>query len=414
MNASILEAARIQMARRGRQLSGILATDGYRGLINRARSKAADWLRPSDLVWPLFPEDAIAADLSRPPAVRRRWAEPGDPLFVNWVMSPPGIGSGGHTTIFRILNYLQRHGYSNRIYFYNPYGADLKYYEGIVRNYYGFGSEVGDVRDGMADADAIVATAWPSAYAVYNSRCAGKRFYFVQDYEPYFHPVSTQSVLAENTYRMGFQGIAAGRWLAEKLSRDFGMETDFFPFGCDTAQYRRNPASRRPGVAFYARFGTPRRAVELGLLALELFAKRHPQVELHLFGEDLGRLPFEFVNHGPTTPARLNEIYNRCFAGLSLSLTNVSLVPHEMLAAGCIPVVNDAEHNRMVLDNPYVQYADATPHALAAALEAVMNRPDFETVSQEGAASVGPMSWDLSGAAVDAILRRTLDTHAGL
>jgi hypothetical protein len=42
-----------------------------------------------------------------------------------------------------------------------------------------------------------------------------------------------------------------------------------------------------------------------------------------------------------------------------------------MLAAGCIPIVNDAEHNRVVLDYPHVRYTPATPHALAAALEVV-------------------------------------------
>jgi hypothetical protein len=414
MNASILEAARIEMARRSRQLGGILATDGYQGLINRARRKAADWLRPSTLVWPVFPEDVIAADLSRPPLIRVRRAEPGDPILVNWVMSPPSAGSGGHTTIFRILNYLQRHGYRNRIYFYDTYGSDLKYYENIVREYYGFTSEIGDMRKGMPDADAVIATAWPSAYAVYNARSAGKRFYFVQDYEPYFHPVSSSSVFAENTYRMRFHGIAAGRWLAEKLSQDFGMEADFFPFGCDSARYRRDPSSARSGVAFYARFGTPRRAVELGLLALELFAKRHPHVELHLFGQQLGRLPFKFINHGSTTPDRLNEIYNRCFAGLSLSLTNVSLVPYEMLASGCIPIVNDAENNRMVLDNPYIQYAQPTPHALVGALEAAMCRPDFETLSIQGAGSVSSTSWETAGAIVDDVLRRALSSSPEL
>lgn len=39
-------------------------------------------------------------------------------------------------------------------------------------------------------------------------------------------------------------------------------------------------------------------------------------------------------------------------AGLTLSLTTVSLVPLEMLAAGFIPVVNDADHSRIVLANP--------------------------------------------------------------
>lgn len=408
INAPILRAAGVEMARRSRQLGGILTTSGYRGLINRVRTKASEWIRPSDLVWPLFPEDAIAADLSRPPIVRARRAKLTEPILVNWVMSPPGIGSGGHTTIFRIIRYLEQHGYRNRIYFYNPLGGDLEYCRGIVHDFYGCASEIADVGEGMIDADAIVATAWPSAYAVYNSRSAGQRFYFVQDYEPYFHPVSTYSLLAENTYRMKFHGITAGPWLAGKLSRDFGMEADFFPFGCDTNRYRRDPSALRSGVAFYARLGTPRRAVELGLLALEVFAKRHPNVELHLFGQDLGKLPFRYVNHGNTTPDRLNEIYNRSFAGLCLSLTNVSLVPYEMLASGCIPIVNDAEHNRMVLDNPHVQYASPTPRAVADVLETVMKRADLEAESARGAASVILTPWETAGAAVDAILRRTL------
>ena len=95
----------------------------------------------------------------------------------------------------------------------------------------------------MADAHAVVATGWPSAYAVYNARCAGKRFYFVQDYEPYFEPVGANSVLAENTYRMGFHAITAGQWLAEKLSREFGMKADYFP-----VRMRYLPLSSRPDL----------------------------------------------------------------------------------------------------------------------------------------------------------------------
>ncbi|WP_018099685.1 hypothetical protein [Sinorhizobium meliloti] len=306
------------------------------------------------------------------------------------------------------MDYLQARGYTNRLYFYDPFRGDHKYYEALFRKHYGINCEVGNVRAGMVDAHAVVATNWPSAYAVYNARTAGKRFYFVQDYEPYFYPASTNSVLAENTYRMGLHGITAGRWLADKLSHEFGMEADHFPFGCDTARYFPDPSAKRSGVVFYARAATPRRAVELGLLALELFAKRHPHIELHLFGADIGGLPFKFVNHGVVTPEELNEIYNHCLAGLSLSLTNVSLVPHEMLACGCIPVVNDDHRNRVVLDNPYVRYAPLTPHSLAAALEAVVNMHDVEALSRRAAASMLSTSWDTAGAMVDAVFRRAL------
>lgn len=410
MTASVLSAARLQIGRRRRQFSDILATDGYRGIVHRARSKASDWLRPRQVVWQVFPADVLAADLARPLAAAVPKVVQGRPIEVNWVIGAAGPGSGGHTTAYRIVKYLQGKGYTNRVYFYDPFGGDQTYYEAIARDHYGLTCEIGNVRDGMVDAHAVIATDWPSAYAVYNARSCGKRFYFVQDYEPFFYPVGTNSVLAENTYRMGFHGITAGPWLAEKLSREFGMATDCFPFGCDTVRYRCDPSSKRSGVAFYARTGTPRRAVELGLLAFELFAKRQPDVELHFFGERIGDLPFNFVNHGLVTPARLNEIYNRCFAGLALSLTNVSLVPHEMLASGCIPIVNDAGHNRMVLDNPHVRYASPTPHALASAMEAVVTVPNFETVSRQAAESVVSASWDDAGAAVDAALRRALGT----
>lgn len=406
--ASLFSQARLQIGRRGRQVSDILATDGYRGVIRRVRLKAADWIRPRNVVWDVPPEDVIAADLSMPRVAMVKEIVPGEPIVVNWVMGAANPGSGGHTTVSRIIKCLQERGYENRVYLHDPFGGDHRYYQTIARDYYGLTCEIGDVRAGMADAHAVVATNWSSAYTVFNARCSGKRFYFVQDYEPFFYPVGTNSMLAENTYRMGFHGLTAGRWLAEKLSREFSMEADYFPFGCDTARYCRDPLAKRSGVAFFARACTPRRGFELGLLALELFARRHPHVELHFFGERVGNLPFKFIDHGIVPPARLNEIYNRCYAGLSLSLTNVSLVPHEMLAAGCIPIINDADHNRIVLDNPYVRYVPATPHSLAAALEAVVSMPDFDAVSRKAAESVVSASWDDAGAAVDAAFRRAL------
>ena len=101
------------------------------------------------------------------------------------------------------------------------------------------------------------------------------------------------------------------------------------------------------------------------------------------------------------TPQQLNQLYNRCVAGLVLSATNVSLVPHEMLAAGCIPVVNDAEHNRVVLDNSEIIYAvrlRSSSHALCALAE----RPLASRLAaaEAAAASVQDSSWDDAGAAV--------------
>jgi len=83
-----------------------------------------------------------------------------------------------------------------------------------------------------------------------------------------------------------------------------------------------------------------------------------------------------------------------------------------MLAAGCIPVVNDTVQVRTDLDNAFVYYAPPYPQALAAQLESVIATPDFESLSAAAAASVHTTTWDEAGATVDAILHRSLQESA--
>jgi glycosyltransferase involved in cell wall biosynthesis len=192
------------------------------------------------------------------------------------------------------------------------------------------------------------------------------------------------------------------------------MAADHFDFGRDQV-YALDPAlppEARTGICFYSRPDTPRRAFELGVMALDLFAARHPDVDIHLYGISAKELPFRAVDHGLLTPEQLNALYNRCTAGLVLSATNVSLVPHEMLAAGCIPVVNDAEHNRVVLDNDEVAYSPATPFELADALCALVERPLVErsAAAESAAVSVQGTSWDHAG---DAVVRIVQDLVTG-
>ena len=400
--------AQSQLGRRYRQLRDIWRIEGAPGVSDRMRRVSSDLLAPKSMTMPVRRIDVMKADLSLPFQPELVSAVTDDPLLVNWVMAPPSPGSGGHTTLFRILNYLEAHGYQNRVYFYDVYRGDHSYYRSIVQDYYHFHGQVTSVDDGMQDAHVVMATGWPSAYPVFNSTCAGKRFYFVQDYETYFHSVGALSLLAENTYRMGFHAITAGKWLAVKLKEEFGMGADSFEFGCDTSAYHCLPDTKRTGLVFYARPDAARRGFELGLMAMELFARRHPEIDLHFYGDTMGSLPFRIINHGRTTPEKLNQIYNQCYAGLSLSLTNVSLVPHEMLAAGCIPVVNDALQNRIVLDNPFVRYAAPYPEALVHELESLVYSSEFNSISRAAATSIRSATWEDAGATVDLILRKAL------
>jgi glycosyltransferase involved in cell wall biosynthesis len=340
----------------------------------------------------------------------------GDPLTVAWLTTPPQAGSGGHTTMFRMVSALERAGHRCVVYLHDPNAWSLHENTAVIRAWWpSVQAEVRDGGAGIEDAHAVFATGWTTAYPVLASPARGVRFYLVQDFEPWFYPAGTESLLAEATYRFGFHGITAGRYLAQRLRHEYGMAADHFDFGCDLDVYAldRSPgaAGRRAGVCYYCRPSTPRRAFDLAVAALEMFAARHPEVEIHTFGGAAAAMPFAVTDHGKLAPDELNRLYNRCVAGLALSATNVSLVPQEMLAAGCIPVVNDAVHNRVVLDNAEVAYAHATPFELADALAAVVERPAAAraAAAEAAAASVQGASWGRAGADVERVVRERVE-----
>jgi hypothetical protein len=406
-----------------RQTHRLLRSEGARGVATRLVDRASARLVPSGgRPLPIARKDLLrAAEIAGsgwilPPPLP---PTPGEPMTVAWVCSPPGPGSGGHTTMLRLVAGLEQAGHKCILYLKDDHGWALEQHEHRIRQWWPWvQAEVRDLSEGIEDAHGIVATAWETAYPVLASKARGVRFYLVQDFEPSFYPAGSEALMAEATYRFGFHGLTAGRWLSEKLRRDYGMAADPFEFGRDPVYSldRSVPADERTGVCFYSKPDTPRRAYELAVLALDLFHTRHPDVPIHSFGHAAKGLPFPATDHGLCTPEELNALYNRCVAGLVLSATNVSLVPHEMLAAGCIPVVNDAEHNRIVLDNSEVAYAPATPFELADAMSGVFERPLHERSDAASAAAVTveDASWDEAGAMAERVIRGVVEDATGV
>jgi glycosyltransferase involved in cell wall biosynthesis len=403
-----------------RQTRWLLRSEGFDGVATRLRARAATALAPAgDWRLGIAREHFLAAaeladsgwELPDPLPARR-----GEPLIIAWVTVPPGEGGGGFTTTFRLAASLQAAGHRCIIYLLDRHGWALERHRRTMREWWPWlKAEVRSAAEGIQDAHAIFATSWETAYPVLTSPARGVRFYLVQDFEPSFYAAGSDALLAEATYRFGFHGVTAGAWLAARLTSEYGMRADPFPFGCDLNSYRLDGSARRTGVCFYARPSTTRRAFALGVAALDIFAERHPEIDIHLYGGRTPRLPFAVSDHGVIAPRQLNELYNRCVAGLSLSATNVSLVPLEMLAAGCVPVVNDGPQNRMVLDNSEVVYAPATPFHLANALSALVVRSESERrgIARGAARSVAGASWADAGHDVERVVRRVVEaaTH---
>jgi glycosyltransferase involved in cell wall biosynthesis len=411
--------SRPSIVERARQTRRLLRSEGSRGVAARILTRATDALAaPGCGGLPVSHDDLLGASEITAQGVPLPEPVPwrhGEPLTVAWVCGPPGKGSGGHTTMFRMIASLERSGHRCIVYIHDRHGWEIDQHRHTVRAWWPWvEAEVRDLAAGIDDAHAVLATSWETAYPVLASPARGARCYFVQDFEPSFYPAGSAALLAEATYSFGFHGVTAGPWLARRLRRDYDMPADHFDFGCDLEHYALTGAAERFGICYFCRPSTPRRAHELAVVALDLFAARHPEVEIHTYGESPGTLPFAAVDDGLLTPPQLGALYRRCAAGLVLSATNASLVPHEMLAAGCIPVVNDADHNRAVLDNDHVEYAPATPFELAEALSRIVSRPPVEQAAAAAAAarSVDSFSWKESGYQVERIVRDVVAASA--
>lgn len=367
---------------------------GIGGLAQRVAARAYRATDAQSLGFQLDPADIVGAV---PDALPVPDATPSDrPLVVGWVTSPPAAGSGGHTTLFRMVEGLEARGHRCVVFLYDRHGLDIAQRTAELRQGWpAVRAEVRDARAGISGVDAVVASSWESAHVVL-SRGVGpaRRLYFVQDYEPYFYPRGSEYELAAMSYRFPFRRIALGEMVAGCLRSELGQESDVVPFGCDTDVYHLPETDRaRSGVVLYAKPDVGRRGYLLARLALERFHRAHPDQEIHVYGSRPADLPFPVTFHGRLTPVELNELYGHVTAGLAMSFTNISLVAEEMLAAGVVPVVNDSPLARADLPNPYVRWAEPTPAGIAAQVAAAVEEPEVAAHAAKAAASVIGRSW---------------------
>lgn len=374
--------------------AGILRDGGTRALAQRLARIVYHRLGAASLEEPLL--DADVADSTRMDlAVPDQRPSPEQKLTIGWVMTPPSAGSGGHTTLFRMVGAVEEAGHRCVLFLYDRHGGDVRAHERVIRDWWPhLRADVRDAADGIDRVDACVASSWESAHVL--ARRGGapmRRLYFIQDYEPFFYARGASYALAEDSYRFGFRCIALGEMVAGLLRSEVGVDPDVTEFGCDTSVYRPVEGPARTGVVCFVRPDFPRRGYWLARLALTRFHELHPEIEIHLYGATVEGLPFPATQHGRLSPVELNLLYNTCTAGLVLSFTNISLVPEEMLAAGTVPVMNDSAHARVVLQNEHAVWAAPTPYALAAALsEAVMRAPVTDG-ARSAAESVRSAGW---------------------
>ena len=350
----------------------------------------------------------------RPIALEERAPYAGGPLTVAWVVPPWSVGSGGHTTIFRLVRQLEQRGHSCSIHLFDPEGRERRsggeLREEIRSSFVAVDAPVFRDLDRFSGADVAIATEWRTAFPVRDLPGCREKVYLVQDDEPQFYPTSSESIWAEESYRMGYRCIAYTPWMADILRERWGLEARYFECGTDTDVYEfAGDDGREPGlIAVYARWETARRAVELALAGLATAFERRANLRVVAFGSNLGvTAPFPLDDRGVQPPAELARLYRRASVGLVFSLTTHSLVAHEMMASG-LPVVElegDNVERALGGSGELVELAERTPDSIADAIERLLDdRERAAAMAERARAFVAERTWDRAGDQVESAL----------
>ena len=343
-------------------------------------------------------------------------------LDIHWIVPSFGPGAGGHMTIFRMMEFLERFGHRQTLWLQNAvHFKDQAEAKRRVQEWYRpIGARVHvrflpeDVRE--LSGDVLIATDCWTAFPAAQTTNFKERFYFVQDYEPNFHPTGEMQLLAESTYEFGFATLCAGTWL-KGLMQERGFWARSWDLCADHDVYY--PGARRTildgravRIAFYARPYTPRRAVALGFAAFAELHRRGVRFHVEMFGEAGLTFDFDFphTQHGILTPVELADLYRESDLGVVFSTTNYSLIPLEMMACD-LPVVEiDTPSTRAIFLDGEVTFAKQAPYQIADAIEALVADPERRSRQvRQGRAFVDRTSWERSARAIEAGILERLD-----
>lgn len=307
--------------------------------------------------------------------------------------------SGGHRKIFTVCQALEKSGKRLKIYVYtNREPRHIK--RDIVRLFGELDAEVA-VYDCKVDAHAqIICTQWKSIYDFRSVAFAGRVICFVQDFEPMFYPVGSDYMRALVAYRLGYDIVCYGAWVAAKLEDELGLKPPSIPFTLDHNVYARPEVEeeRDIDVLLFARPSQDRRCFGLISEGLVQLQQARPDVRIGLFGEEqYDEIDFNFTNYGIFSDVHaLAALYRRAKIGICYSPTNPSQLGYEMVACGVCLIDVEVKYSDLNFgQDGFVRYCDGLPESMrGACLDLLDNAGDREVRQKRGYAFVQAMPAD--------------------
>ena len=330
-------------------------------------------------------------------------------LKIVWLIPDFGIGSGGHTTIFRTIKWLEHFGHNSKIYICGKthHQTKTKAKKIIKKYFFDINADLEILTQPSLykeGSDIIVSTSYETCYYSRAITSDASRFYFVQDYEPDFAPLGSYYFLAKQTYNFGFRCITAGKWLAGKIDSVGGEVSCYFELAVDKSIFfpRVIPQKDKkfpPRIVVYARSGTPRRLTEISIFALNILAKRNLRFSVSFFGETSLPIYANFQHEilGVLDSKSLSKLYCSSDLGCVFSATNYSLVPLEMMACGLPLIEFDGKNTRETYPENSVFFSKPDPLELANVIETALSNTELSTIVRKNALDfIQNLSWEKS------------------
>lgn len=264
------------------------------------------------------------------------------------VMPAISFNSGGGSSILRIGASIAKHDV--QVYYVAYNSDDIKTSESVAKKaiseFKGNYLTYNDAKH--MNFDVVMATNWTSVY--YARLLHGYKIYFMQDFEPLFYPMNEEYILAKKTYDFGFHIISLGKWnanqIAELCNVKNNVDTVDFPYEPKEYTFKeRNfndyETRKKFKIAVYTKSSGRRIPIITQVLlknTCDELNKYGYELEVYFYGLLKGENVSVGKNLGLLTKKELNELYQKVDFGMVASMTNISLVPYEMIAAG-LPII---------------------------------------------------------------------------
>ncbi|WP_246240709.1 glycosyltransferase family protein [Anaerocolumna sedimenticola] len=256
--------------------------------------------------------------------------------------------NGGQTSILRLGTELSKLGYQvGYIVYKTQTKADMQECASCNLSNYQGEMYTNKYLDKL-NSDIVIASSWDTV--AFAKKMKGYKMYFLQDYEPYFYSFGELFLMAKKTYEQGLHMVSLGPWNKEMVEKNCNIisPVDYIEFPYESREYpscNRDYASyakkRKFTIAVYLKYyGKRLPCITQYLLrqVKEEFKKDGITLNILYFGEDKSFRCDAGENLGMLSKKELLALYKRSDFGMVASMSNISLVPYEMLATG-LPLI---------------------------------------------------------------------------